>query len=266
MFSFCYNIYGDDFMIIGMSCTRNWYQHLLTNIFAILSNNKVERFYLFIEDDTIDGLDLLENCFNTKFICKNVHNIFANYVHSDSPNLNTPYTIFSLSRLFFSKETDESRILYLDVDALVIDNIQDLWNLDMENYYVAGAIDSGMMKDGLIYMKFIESNVPYINSGVLLMNLDLIRKDHIDDKWLSMINSERLMYPDQDVINALCKDHIYIISEEYNSSRNTELLEDISQVKILHYTRKKIDWVRNHPFSEVWYDYEAKYEAFKKEH
>ena len=52
-------------MIIGMSCTRNWYKYLLTNIFAILSNNKVDKIYLFIEDDYIEELDVFKRKFET---------------------------------------------------------------------------------------------------------------------------------------------------------------------------------------------------------
>lgn len=250
-------------MIIGMSCTRNWYNYLLTNLFAILSNNKVEKVYLFIEDDYIEDLNLLQSHFNTQFICKNIYSVFDNYIQPTSPNINTKYTKCSMARLFFSKEIADSKILYIDVDALVVSNIYDLWNINIDNYYLAGVADSGMMRDGVVYLKFINSNIPYINSGVLLMNLDLIRKDKIDDKWLHMINTERLMYPDQDALNSSCKDHIYLFPVEFNSSNSTELLEDKSKIKIMHYTMAKTDWVRNHKYSELWYEYEDLYQKFK---
>lgn len=249
-------------MIIGMSCTRNWYQYLLTNIFAILSNNKVEKFYLFIEDDYINDLDALKSHFGTEFVCKNIHKIFDNYIKDTSPNSNTRYTKCSMSRLLFPSEINETKILYIDVDALVVSNIEELWNIDMRDCYVAGVPDSGMKRDGVVYLKFIDSNIPYVNSGVMLMNLDLIRKDNIGNRWIERINSERFMYPDQDVINSVCKDHIYIFSSKFNSSLSTELLEDKSQIKIMHYTMAKVDWVRNHKYSELWYDYEEKYNKF----
>ena len=254
-------------MIIGMSCTRNWYKYLLTNIYAILSNNKVEKIYLYIEDDYIEELDLFKNKFETKFECVNIDNIFYKYIDKDSPNtnINTRYTRCTLSRLFFPKEVKEDKILYLDVDALVVSDISDLWNIDLGDNYVAGTVDSGMMKDGVVYLKFIDSNIPYINAGVLLMNLALIRTEKIDEKWLDMINHERLMYTDQDAVNATCKDHIYIFPEKYNSSLSTKLLEDKNEIKIMHYTMKKEDWVRNHKYSELWYEYEELYEKFKKE-
>lgn len=249
-------------MIIGMSCTKNWYQYLLTNLFAILSNNKVEKIYLFIEDDYIEELDWLKEKFNVKFICTNVNKIFNKYIKQTSPNINTRYTKCSMARLFYSKIVKEDRILYIDVDALVIDNIDELWNLKLDDYYVAGTSDWGMKMDGVVYLKFIDSNIPYINSGVLLMNLKLIRKNKMDDKWLDMINTQRYMYPDQDVINSACKDHIYIFDSSFNSAASTQLVNKNS-IKIMHYTMKKENWVKNHQYSELWYDYEKKY---KKEY
>lgn len=252
-------------MIIGMSSTKNWYQYLLTNLFAILSNNIVEKIYLFIEDDYIEELDIFKKKFDTEFICINIYDIFDKYISTNSPNVNTRYTKCSMARLFFPKEIKEEKALYIDVDALVVSNLSDLWNINLEKNYVAGAIDSGMMRDGVVYLKYIDSNVPYINTGVLLMNLDLIRKDKIDDKWLYLINHERRMYPDQDVINTVCKEHIYIFPVEYNSSESTTLLENKEAIKIMHYTMAKKNWVRNHKYSELWYEYENLYAEFKKQ-
>lgn len=252
-------------MIIGMSCTRNWYQYLLTNLFAILSNNKVNKIYLFIEDDYIPELDLLKNKFNVEFVVKNIDKIFNKYIKEDCPNISKRYSRCTLTRLFFSKEIPESKVIYIDVDALVISEISELWNIDIEDCYVSGTPDSGMARDGVVYLKFIDSNIPYINAGVLLMNLDLIRKDKIDDRWLDMINTQRLMYHDQDTINSVCKGRIHIFPSKFNSSASTELLENKKDIKIMHYTMKKEDWVKNHKYSELWYEYEEKYEKFKEQ-
>lgn len=252
-------------MIIGMSSTRNWYKYLLTNLFAILYNNKVSKIYLFIEDDYIDELKLLEKKFNVQFICKNINNIFTKYISEESPNFNTIYTKCSMSRILFPNEIDEEKILYIDVDALVIGDISGIWNLNMDENYVAGVPDSGMRKDGVVYLKFINSNIPYINSGVLLMNLKLIRENKINEKWLNLINTQRFMYPDQDVINSACKDHVLIMPIKYNSSESTELLNSREEIKIMHYTMKKECWVSNHKNGEWWYEYEELYNKFKND-
>lgn len=254
-------------MIIGMSSTRTWYKYLLINIYAILCNNNVEKIYLFIEDDYIDELEILKKKFKTEFICKNLdNNIFNKYVTENCPNTNenTRFSRCTLSRLFFPKEIEEEKILYIDVDALVISDISELWNINLDNMYVAGTIDTNTMKKGGLYLKYIDSNDPYINAGVLLMNLDLIRKDGIDNVFLDKLNNERYLYSDQDIINSSCKNHIHIFDPEFNSSTCTKLLDDKSKIKIMHYITRKVDWVKNHKYSEFWYEYEEAFENMKK--
>lgn len=252
-------------MIIGMSATRTWYQYLLTNIFAMLSNNKVKKMYLFIEDDYIEELELFKKKFDTEFVCININNLKDKYIKDSCPNISKRYSICTLTRLYFPKEISEEKLLYIDVDAIPVADISGLWNMDLGDYYVAGTPDSGMERDGVVYLKYIDSNIPYINAGVLLMNLDLIRKDKIDDIWLERINNERFMYNDQDVINSVCKGRIKLFLPEYNSSASTALLYKKEDIKIMHYTMLKTDWVKNHKYSELWYEYEEKYEKFKEE-
>jgi len=43
------------------------------------------------------------------------------------------------------------------------------------------------------------------------------------------------------------------------------LLEDVSKIKIMHYTMKKENWVSEHKNSEIWYKYQSLYEKFKLE-
>ena len=98
-------------------CTRNWYIHLYTIIYALLKHNKVDKIYLFIEDDEISYLK------DKKILFINVNNLHE-YITSNSPNYNTKYTKLSYLRCYFSKILKEDKILYLDVDTLVVDNIQ----------------------------------------------------------------------------------------------------------------------------------------------
>ena len=88
-------------------------------MYALFKHNNIEKVYLFIEDDTIPFIK------NDKvhFInCKNL----PNYISKDSPNYNSIYTQMSFLRCYFSKILNEDKILYIDADAIVVDNIQEL--------------------------------------------------------------------------------------------------------------------------------------------
>lgn len=229
-------------MIIAMCCTRNWYFYLLTNLYALFKHNKVEKVYLFIEDDEIPYL----RDERIEFI--NI-NKTKRYVKKISPNYNTRYSKMSYIRCYFSKLLKESKILYIDADAIVVDDIQDLWDIDLKNYALAGIKENGEWSK---HLGIEGMNDKYINSGVLLMNLDLIRKEKIDDAMIYLLNKKFYLFPDQDVINVVCKDRIKYVSNIYNSTETTGV---VNNAKVIHYIREKKGWIKSSPRSNVWFRY-----------
>ena len=92
----------------------------------------------------------------------------------------------------------------------------------------------------------------YINSGVLLMNLDYIRREKLDNTMINLLNKKFYHFPDQDVINIACKDRIKYLSNIYNSTETTGMVKD---AKIIHYIRERKGWIKTSPRSEIWYKY-----------
>ena len=245
-------------MIIGMSCTENWHKYLMVDLYALLSTNKVKKIYLFLETDTLENVDKLREYFDVEIEIINYNNFFSEYIQLKE-NYEVYFTKAALIRLFFSKIIKEDKILYLDTDAIVLQDISELWNTDITNYYVAGVIDKGLY-NCLDYLDLNGIPDDSINSGVMLMNLAKIRKGKIDDLFIKEINKKKYRYPDQDVINKVCKDKILFISNEYNSSRCTGIADNI---KIMHYVYVKDErWLERHFKKELWYDWETKYNEF----
>ena len=227
-------------MIIAMCCTRNWYIYLATEIYALFKNNNVKKLYLFIEDDEIPYLkdDRIE------FI--NVNNLLE-YILPTSPNYNTKYTKLSYIRCYFTKILSCDKIIYVDADAIVVNNIQELWDMNVD--VIAGIKEPGEWDK---HLDIENMNDNYINSGVLVMNLKNIKNEHLDDKMIELLNTNKYLYPDQDVINIACKDRIKYISNIYNSTETTGFRDD---AKIIHYIRERKGWIKQSPRSEIWYNY-----------
>ena len=84
--------------------------------------------------------------------------------------------------------TETTKVIYLDVDIIVNLDIGELWDIPVDNYSLAGVLDImevNRVEIGILDPIRKERNrwiangfVPgkYINSGVLLMNLDMIRR------------------------------------------------------------------------------------------
>ena len=233
-------------MIICLCATRNWYIHLATELYAIFKHNKVKKVYLFIEDDNIPYLTDKR----IKFI--NVNNL-PEYITSSSPNYNTKYTKASYLRCYFSKVLKEDKILYLDADTLVVDKIEDLWNIDMEDNVLVGIHEPGEWNKHLYTYGLDET---YINSGVLVMDLKKIREEKLDDSMIYLLNNTHYWFPDQDVINLVCRNRIKYVSNVYNSTETTGIVDN---AKIIHYIRGNKGWVKGSPRSEVWDKYHKEY-------
>lgn len=229
-------------MIIAMCSTRNWYIHLATELYALFKHNEVKKIYLFIEDDEIFYLK------DKRIEFININNT-PEYITKNSLNYNTKYSKMSYIRCYFSKILNEDKVLYIDADAIVVDDIKDLWNLDLKNKALAGVKESGEWSN---HLGIEGMDDKYINSGVLLMNLDLIRKEKLDDMMIDLLNKNFYHFPDQDVINIACKDKIKYISNIYNSTETTGIIDN---AKIVHYIRENKGWIKTSPRSEIWYKY-----------
>ncbi len=122
-------------------------------------------------------------------------------------NRRTHYTPYIFLRLLSDKiETLPEKILYLDTDIVCYKDINELYKIDMSNYEIAAARD-------FIGRKWINRN--YLNSGVLLMNLNNIRKKDSFEKCRKMCMNRRMVLPDQTALNKCCENKL-ILEDKYN--------------------------------------------------
>ena len=229
-------------MIVAICSTRNWYIYLATELYALFKHNDIKKVYLFIEDDEISYLK------DKRIEFINI-NKTKGYISNQSPNYNTKYSKLSYVRCYFSKLLKEDKILYIDADAIVVDNIEELWNTDLKNKALAGVHEGGEWSK---HLGIEGMDDKYINSGVLLMNLEFIRKEKLDEAMICLLNKNKYAYPDQDVLNVVCKDKIEYLNNIYNSTETTGMVDN---AKIIHYIRERKGWIKESPRSERWYKY-----------
>jgi hypothetical protein len=117
------------------------------------------------------------------------------------------YTIGCMFRLIMPRVLKNlNRLIYLDADLLFNRDIKDLWDIDISGYSLA-AVKDVIFDNGITQPKFVEEGIVskdrYFNSGVLLMNLDAIRKkgDLLDLSIEFLENNPDSALPDQDALN-----------------------------------------------------------------
>lgn len=223
---------------VGYCATRNLYPRLATAINSLLTNNpNIDKVYCVLEDSELQTLK------DERIEIVNI-NLIRTPFWKHSPNYDTTFTYMSLTRLLFAKMFPTlDRILYLDVDTIVNANIEGLFEIDMVGQAVAGVKDKGIQEQD------------YINAGVMLMNLDYIRAFELDDQMITLLNSKhRYLYPDQDVMNLVCKGKKHILPEEYNIF---SVMEFKNEPKIVHFAGFKNWWDSSVPHSEYYKRYKC---------
>ena len=144
--------------------------------------------------------------------------------------------------LLLPEEVD--RILYLDVDTLVINPLKELYTMDFQgNYYIACT----HIREALTKLNNRRLNVPdgspYVNTGVMVLNLPALREnltmDEIRRTALQKIDSFWL--PDQDLLTVLHGDKILLAdTQKYNLSDRILNIYNANPKNPRH----NLDWVR----------------------
>lgn len=168
------------------------------------------------------------------------------------------YYQYLLGDLF--KELD--RILYLDVDIVVKGDLAPLWRVDLNGFYCAGVADYKCEKNGHKYILGMANSDVYVNSGVLLHNLEKIRADKKSKElFTDTFNlKEIIKYADQDVINYTYRGSIKEVDNIYNfgPSYVRHQFSKRHEAVIVHYLGRTKPWRKWSPFRlhEVYYRFE----------
>lgn len=152
----------------------------------------------------------------------------------------------SYSRLFsaFKLPKDIDKILYLDADMICMGDIAELYDINFDGRTWCACQDLGVTEKHLNRIG-LPKNYKYINSGMLLINLQKLRKNYTENDIITLIRQieEKLIYPDQDFINLIFKDDIKIINNKYNLVIKDVRYADLKEKPlILHYAGSVKPW------------------------
>lgn len=150
------------------------------------------------------------------------------------------------------------RCLYLDPDIIIRQPLTELYNLQLDENYVAAASHTHKLIDMANNVRLgTQENKVYFNSGVLLMNLDAIRRDFTLEKVLKSLeeNIQRLWLGDQDLTNILfcgrikhIDEKIYNLDERvFHRNKKKFTLEAVAEkTAIIHYNGKHKPWLKGY--------------------
>jgi lipopolysaccharide biosynthesis glycosyltransferase len=250
-------------------------------------DNIFYKMYILHSDITENSKNLLYEVIDG---CKNASLEFRDtgeFLHSEWAHGNfdghnnegkTQFTCDVIVKCFASKFFPEfDKIIYSDVDVVFMDDISELYDVDLTDKYIA-AVKNAFMKfdqkelshlSADNYEKFKDS---YFAGGIWVLNLENIRRDKIEKTMIEIINDDKIIkkWNDQDIMNISCNNKVEYISLRYISypyildrffSDNfsshfskDEIVDSVILPKILHYAGLK-PWNREVDCGEIWWNY-----------
>lgn len=199
----------DNKINIVFASDNNYAQHTAVAMASVLVNTKVpQKIQFYLIDDEIQQE-------NKEKITKTVQNLGGNieFIKIKNSKLEDCYVSGELSRasyfrLDIANILDESieKIIYLDCDLLVYDDIEKMWQLDMDGKPVAATCDLGIMASARVRKqknKFIglPFDAPYFNAGVLIMDLKKWRDGNYAEAIIALATQNKYPNHDQDALN-----------------------------------------------------------------
>lgn len=248
-------------MNILVTLNSNYLSILIVMLKSLAINNKYRKFDVYVMNNSLSDEDIYYLKNNT---LKNINIIdlkISNDEFDDAPiTKRYPKEMYYriLASYYLPKKVN--KILYLDPDIVIINKIDKLYNMDLDNYYFAAASHVwGIVETfNRLRLKMNKDNI-YVNSGVMLMNIRLLRKEQNKEDVYNFIkkNSKKLMLPDQDVISGLYANkilpldpYVYNMTEKLLSQSyfmphiNEEWIKNNSV--IIHYCGKNKPWKKKY--------------------
>ena len=228
---------------ICLSCDDKYSQHAGVVIASVLANAKSESaisFYILdggisdIRKKQILSLKSIKDC-SINFVAIDP-NDFDEYKKVCTHKYITLVTYYRLKLASLFPNID--KIIYFDSDMVINSDLKELFDADLDNCLIAGVQD--------INTKKIKENPYYINAGMLVFNLDLIRKENIEEKFLKYTkeNYATIKCGDQTIINEVCRGRMKLLNATWNvqSSNFTNRSSYIQNPKVVHFVARNKPW------------------------
>jgi lipopolysaccharide biosynthesis glycosyltransferase len=182
------------------SLVYNKKQDTFYNIYIIaasLSEKEIEKFYEFRGSNT-DIHIIKVSLKKFEDVNKFMHITSAAYIKFDLPDL----------------IPNQDKVLYLDSDVIIQKDLSDLFEININDYYAGAVKDIGLINNDLNIKN-------YFNSGVMLLNLKLMRENNASTALLNIAKSaDNLTYMDQDCLNILFENKVKSLPGIYNCLYN----------------------------------------------
>lgn len=186
------------------------------------------------KDDTLT-LHLMNGGLSTTTInklrnlCETIHpNCYINNIIIDTTNFEefdrlSEKTYMYYARLKMGSFIKAEKVIYIDADMLILRDLKKLWDYPMQESPILVCPDYSHRKladDCPLVLTDRERELPYFNSGLMVINLNYWRANLIEaqsiELAISFKNTYKCKHHDQTVLNYLFRNNAHFICKEWN--------------------------------------------------
>lgn len=208
---------------------------------------------------------------------------FRNLLKKRSPYITTFYRLLIPELLCGYEKT-----VYLDADTVVNVDLARLMEIDISGHTAAAVRDiggngdyydeNGTLKEYRDHILKLKRPDDYFNAGVFVLNIREFVSRHSKEEWWELVNSRDWRSKDQDVLNMVCNERVYILPSKWNyvtflrKSAEKYILEEDQKDRqaaaqdpyIIHYVGRFKPWSYcNIEFFDVFWKYALKSPFFE---
>lgn len=229
--------------------------YLTVAIKSIIENASKEynyRIVVLYQDLTVENMNKISKLSNEKFkidfiYMKDEFKLITNRIENCYVRLDY-FTLTIFFRLLIPDMFPEyDKGIYIDSDVVVPGDISELYNTELGDKLLGVCNDKSII-DIKIFTDYIENAVgiskyKYFNSGVLLMNLKELREKGFSKRFFDLLEKYHFdcVAPDQDYLNAICKDNVVYLNECWDAmpAKGQEMQKN---PKLIHYNLNDKPW------------------------
>lgn len=276
-------------MNIATAFNSKYARYAYVMLTSLLENQLPEtevNVYILYSEVTEENRNCIEQL--TESYGGSVHWIFvSNEVFPDNCPTSIFWTLEAYYRLLLSDllPEDVDRILYLDVDIIVNQSLEEIYNTDFECKLLCACkdiypldSDKGSFfgdKRDILFREQLKQDFTYFNSGVILFDMNRMRKEYCLKQYLELGDKLKfdVIAPDQDLLNYMHWQDVKLIDGNqydlfakvaYNHGIHYEEVK--KEVTIIHFAGQKpwIGYYVHFDIEQLWWDY-AKMSPFYNE-
>jgi lipopolysaccharide biosynthesis glycosyltransferase len=258
----------NDYITVAYCFDRNYVDPTAVSTYSVFKSSKAKvKFYWICSGYAVLHAEFYRKPLSNLGIDINIIEVGEDLFSSWKEDLIVPHIPkAAYMRILIPHLVNEKRAIYLDSDTIVRSDLSELYNTDLGLTSIGGAYNFFDKSESHIRPPILGHDVSYINSGVLVMDLDKLRSDNFIKKTeeIHQAHYSKIMASDQCIINKYLEKGKTMIDRKWNymikGSKFTE--DEFEQLLlnedalVLHFTDCSKPWEvigRNRAMSRFWW-------------